>query len=167
MKKKIIIPLIVLAIIFFGLYIFQGSRFQKTNVLEFEIKKAGDNLKDDVNNSGVGGNAPEIAPDLEIKPADCDNNCLNFKKDNEKKYCQMVCGTETFFEDALDSGGSKEDCDEEKGIQKDYCLKDIAVGNKDFETCSEINDANMKKSCQNRIMEDIIEQQGGQDDSEM
>jgi|WetSurMetagenome_2_1015567.scaffolds.fasta_scaffold50553_3 hypothetical protein len=100
-----------------------------------------------------------VAPKIEVTPKDCDNDCSKFKKENEKEYCQEICGTKTYFEDASDSGGSSDDCTSEKGVQKDYCLKDIAVGNKDFKACEEIADANIKKSCKSRITEDLIESQ--------
>ena len=99
------------------------------------------------------------APDITVAPKDCDNDCSKFKKDSEKEYCQEICGTTTYFEDADDEGGDASDCSDEKGVQKDYCLKDIAVGNKDFKACDEISDASIKKACKNRISEDIIESQ--------
>lgn len=162
MKKKILIIFAVLVVIIFGFYILKGDRFQKTNIFENKEKDLGNNS--DENNIADGSNGEEniqsyVAPDIEIKSADCDNNCQKFNKDNEKEYCQIICGMDTFFEDGAEEGGSPEDCDEEKGVQKDYCLKDIAVGNKDAKTCEQISDANIKKSCQNRMMEDLLEEQ--------
>lgn len=163
MKKKTIIVLIILAVILFGFYISKGSRFQKTNIFENKPNEASDNSKnistDDSTNQGGNENDNAIAPNIEVKPADCDKDCSRFKKDNEKEYCQEICGTTSYFEDAEEEGGSSDDCNDEKGVQKDYCLKDIAVGNNDFKACEEISDKNIKKSCQNRITEDILEKQ--------
>jgi len=162
MKKKIIIIFIVLIAIFFAYYISHGSRFQKTSIFENKAGKANDTSDNtdttDQNDNGENGTS-YVAPNIEVKPTDCDKDCSRFKKDNEKEYCQEICGTTTFFEDAAEEGGSEDDCADEKGIQKDYCLKDIAVGNKDFKTCEEIKDANIKKSCTNRITEDLLEEQ--------
>jgi hypothetical protein len=131
------------------------------------VKKSEENITSD--SQSISDNDSEnpqetkntVAPQIDVAPKDCDNNCSSFKKDNEKEYCQEICGTKTYFEDASDSGGTSGDCASEKGIQKDYCLKDIAVGNKDFKACDEIADANIKKSCKSRITEDIIEAQNG------
>ncbi|MFA6048191.1 MAG: hypothetical protein WCV59_04825 [Parcubacteria group bacterium] len=162
MKKKIIIIFIILVAIFFAYYISKGSRFQKTNIFENKAGKADDNSNNtnttDQDNNGGSGTS-YVAPNIEVKPADCDKDCSRFTKDNEKEYCQEICGTTTFFEDAAEEGGSSDDCADEKGIQKDYCLKDIAVGNKDQKICDQIQDANIKKTCKNRIMEDILEEQ--------
>ena len=164
MKKKIIIIFVVLAATFFCYYILQGSRFRKTVTFETKKGQPTDNPKNTPDNNAAqsGEDSAEIAPSIEVQPADCDKDCTRFAKKNEKEYCQEICGTKTFFEDAEESGGSSDDCASEKGIQKDYCLKDIAVGNKDYKTCNEIKDANIKKSCQNRITEDILESQPSQ-----
>lgn len=162
MKKKIIIVFIILVAALSAYYIFQESRFKKTSIFENKAEKTSDNSDNtsatDQNNAQENS-ATTVAPNIEVKPADCDQDCSGFKNDNEKEYCQEICGTKTYFEDASDSGGSSDDCTNEKGIQKDYCLKDIAVGNKDFKTCDQISDAQIKKTCKDRITEDILESQ--------
>lgn len=163
MKKKIIIIISVIVVISFAVYILQGSRFKKTNIFQpittsKENNSSGnDNISSNDNNSDES--VAQTAPNIEVKPADCDNDCKRFTKDDEKEYCQEICGTTSYFENAGDEGGSDEDCSDAKGIQKDYCLKDIAVGNKDFKICSEIKDVNIKKSCRNRLTEDMLESQ--------
>lgn len=85
-----------------------------------------------------------------ITPEHCDNDCNAFKIDLKLyEYCQQSCGISPIR--------NVSDCSEEKGIQKDYCLKDLAVLKGDFSRCAPISDANIKQACQNRISQDAIE----------
>lgn len=82
----------------------------------------------------------------------CDNNCQAFAMDFKLlEYCHQVCGIAPLKEV---SG-----CDDKNNLEKDYCLKDLAITKKDSALCESINDANIKQTCQNRIMEDILESQ--------
>ena len=82
----------------------------------------------------------------------CDNNCQAFAMDFKLlEYCQQVCGIASIKEVS--------NCDDKNNIEKDYCLKDLAVNKKDFSLCEKINDANIRLTCQNRIAQDIIEKQ--------
>lgn len=87
-----------------------------------------------------------------ISPEQCSSNCHDFKKDSKKlDYCQQVCG--------ITPVEKVDDCNEQKDLQKDYCLKGLAITNEDISQCDNINDANIKQSCKNRITQDIIESQ--------
>jgi hypothetical protein len=169
MKLKLILIIIIFVLAaYFGYpvaknHFFKGTTKEIINTIP-ESSKGDTNFNNQENSSNdtfSNNNTPAdtVAPDIKVGPKDCDNDCSKFKKNNEKEYCQEICGTTTYFEDASDSGGSAEDCTSEKGIQKDYCLKDIATGNKDFKACNEISDENIKKSCKNRITEDLLEEQ--------
>lgn len=82
----------------------------------------------------------------------CNTNCDAFAIDFELlEYCQQVCGIAPVKEVS--------DCDGKSGIEKDYCLKDLAIGKKDSKLCDPIKDANVKLTCQNRILEDLVESQ--------
>lgn len=82
----------------------------------------------------------------------CNANCSAFAMDFKLlEYCQQVCG--------LAPVKDVSDCDKKKDIKKDYCLKDLAVTKKDSKLCNDIKDTNIKLTCQNRILEDIIENQ--------
>ena len=91
MKKKIIIIFIVLAAISFAFYISKGSRFKKTNVFELKAGKTIDNsgnateITNTEQNDNSDNSAGETAPNIEVKPADCDNDCANFTKDDDKE----------------------------------------------------------------------------------
>lgn len=89
--------------------------------------------------------------DIKISPSDCNNECSNFKKENELEYCKHACG--------LSAEQPTDDCSDKNDLEKDYCLKDLAVKNKDFKACDQINDSGIKKACKNRVTEDIIESQ--------
>jgi hypothetical protein len=127
------------------------------NELPNQSKENDDRESSDSNSNDDSENTQ--APDITVTSKDCDNECKKFEKDNELEYCQEICGITTYFEDSNDEGGETSECDDANGIQKDYCLKDIAVGNKDFNACEEIRDSNIKKACKNRISEDIMESQ--------
>lgn len=89
---------------------------------------------------------------ISVNPPDCDNECSNFKKDDELEYCKEVCGLS-----ALEKTEKPDGCENKSGIQKDYCLKDLGIEKKDFKICEQISDSGIKKTCQNRITEDIME----------
>jgi len=87
-----------------------------------------------------------------IKATDCDNSCQSFKNDVKNlTYCQEVCGLAPVKNDS--------DCGDKTELEKDYCLKDLGVAKKDFRLCDQIQDDGIKKTCQNRITEDVIEYQ--------
>ncbi len=90
---------------------------------------------------------------LEIMPEDCNENCQAFKDDEtDFEYCQQICGLTDRQEDLEDNA-----CDELDGLEKDYCLKDLAIENQDLSICEKITDKNVVKTCANRIWEDILE----------
>lgn len=90
---------------------------------------------------------------LDVAAKDCDENCKQFKADPEElKYCSQICGLEPIRKNITD-------CDNLEDLEKDYCLKDLAVSKKDFKTCDQIEDANIKKTCVNRVTEEILNSQ--------
>lgn len=82
----------------------------------------------------------------------CSTDCQAFANNLQYlEYCQQVCG--------LAPEKKVSNCDGKKDLEKDYCLKDLAIGKKDSSICGEISDANIKKTCKDRILEDILEGQ--------
>ncbi len=75
------------------------------------------------------------------------NNLVYFE------YCEQVCSLSPVKD------VSASDCGEEEGIRKDYCLKDLAINKLDSSICDQIDDANIKNTCKNRILQEIIESQ--------
>ena len=108
----------------------------------------------------VDANAPPVSatPSISgsmlahITPQHCTDNCQAFASDlSLLEYCQQVCGISPIKNETS--------CDGQKDIQKDYCLKDLAISKEDASKCDNINDANIKQTCKNRIAQDAIENQ--------
>ena len=119
---------------------------QKTNNTE----NSSDAVKKEENKEPV----EEEEEFLEITKNDCVNNCENFKSDaDELEYCREICGLAT-----KKAAGS---CGELEGLEEDYCLKDLAISEKDFKICEQIGDLGIKKSCKTRVTEEIL---NGDDD---
>lgn len=98
--------------------------------------------------------------DVTVAPSDCDNGCANFQKNEDLEYCRQVCGMSNISqEDTIIEQPAIGCASTTNGLQKDYCLKDLAVKNKDYEICNQINDTGIKETCKNRITEDILENQ--------
>lgn len=97
--------------------------------------------------------AAEAEPLLDVTTGDCANQCQDYKNDAEDlKYCQNFCGLDS-------SKKSADGCDQLEDLEKDYCWKDLAVSKKDLPVCDKIIDSGIKKSCRNRVSEDILDEQ--------
>lgn len=82
----------------------------------------------------------------------CDTDCRAFANDFRLlEYCQQVCGIIPIKKVS--------NCGDKSSLEKDYCLKDLAVTEKDSSQCEKIKDANIKLTCRNRIIQDILEGQ--------
>jgi len=91
---------------------------------------------------------------LKITADDCSDECENYKDDEEDlRYCQERCGiNQKPIPESLD-------CSDLEDLEKDYCLKNLAISKDDIKKCEEISDAGIKETCRNRIMEEILEDQ--------
>lgn len=92
---------------------------------------------------------------LDVSKNDCKNSCKDFTDPEDLKYCQQICNpapTENKIKE-------KKGCDALKDLEKDYCLKDLAINQSDVKICEDIDDTNIMKVCKNRIAEDVIEKQ--------
>ncbi len=87
---------------------------------------------------------------LQISKQDCDNGCKEYTEKEDLDYCKQVCGLSAINEKA-------DGCDALEDLEKDYCLKDLAVSKKDLKICDEIEDSGIKKTCKNRVTEDILD----------
>lgn len=80
----------------------------------------------------------------------CDTECRAFANNLQfLEYCQQVCGIVPIK--------TVSDCKDKKDLEKDYCLKDLAINKQDSSICKQIKDVNILQTCQNRIAQDIIE----------
>lgn len=174
-KRKIFILILIIAIItlaYFGYQIIASRYFKNApNTIENEKKSPSSQekeIKDEefskFSENEIGENEnPEVENyqmDLDEKGSalasitnqHCNDNCKAFATDLDIfEYCEKVCG--------ISPDKKVSNCDGEKEIQKDYCLKDLAVSKKDASICSKINDINVRKTCNNRLMEEILESQ--------
>jgi hypothetical protein len=80
----------------------------------------------------------------------CNSGCQAFKIDLKLfEYCEQACG--------ISPVKKVENCDDKKDLQKDYCLKDLAISKKDLGKCDDVQDANIKQACKSYIEQDSIE----------
>lgn len=94
-------------------------------------------------------NDPENTFYINVTPPDCMRECEPYQYDpKELEYCKNVCGL---------SSPDTRNCDILSGLEKDYCIKDTAIEEKDMTMCDDIEDAKIKETCKNRIQEDILE----------
>jgi hypothetical protein len=89
---------------------------------------------------------------LYVTSKDCDKNCDKWKDNvDDLRYCQEVCGIIPATQKE-----SKDECANLDGLEKDYCLRDVAVSKTDISVCEEIKDTRVKKVCKNRVVEDLL-----------
>jgi len=84
-----------------------------------------------------------------ITVKDCNSECEKFKNnENKLAYCRQICG--------LGIKSESDDCQNLKNLERDYCFKDMAIAKNDFKICDEIKDSGIKKTCQNRLTEEML-----------
>lgn len=88
---------------------------------------------------------------LNVTREDCEDECETYEEADDLKYCQQVCG----LNKAQDN--QKSDCESLSGVEKDYCLKNQAIDQNSLSICEKISDKKIKKTCQNRIAEDLLD----------
>lgn len=103
-------------------------------------------------NENVNINSNTNSSIRDVTNKDCDSDCKRFKDNSENyKYCQEVCG-----DIPIAGKNSEEDCVNLTGLDKDYCLRDLAVSKKDNSFCSKISDSKLKTTCRNRVAEELL-----------
>ncbi|KKP98023.1 MAG: hypothetical protein US25_C0060G0001 [Candidatus Moranbacteria bacterium GW2011_GWE1_36_7] len=179
--SKISISLFI--VLFFGLSFFGFNLFRERNAatqteneeipndeqtMEEELDAIADDStsladEDFVDNSAVDSSddpekeSVEIEKNnfLDVSKNDCENKCKDFTDPDDLKYCQQICGLAATKKDVQEKSG----CDLMQDLEKDYCLKDLAITKKDASICAQINDTNILKTCKNRIAQDMLESQ--------
>lgn len=106
---------------------------------------------------GISNEGVEIEDNnfLDVSKDDCKNDCKDFTDPTDLKYCRDICGLTPTKKDIKEKKG----CDALADLEKDYCLKDLAINTKNIEVCTQIVDTNVMKTCRNRVAEDLIEKQ--------
>ncbi|MDD5464079.1 MAG: hypothetical protein PHP62_02940, partial [Candidatus Moranbacteria bacterium] len=87
---------------------------------------------------------------LEILSSDCKNGCKDFEEAEDIQYCKQYCGL-------VSTPKTSDGCDKFEDLERDYCFKEEAIKKRDGKICNEIEDDGIKKSCFNRITEDILD----------
>ena len=171
--KKLLLPALFIALLlvlgYFGYPVIKERYFTKTSPVEIPAVEnisettnpqlqATDEEEDLLNETDQteedvqAENTPETNPVnfLNITSKDCDQKCEKYKTNAEDlKYCQEKCGLSL-------PAKNQDGCNQMEGLDADYCYKDLAVSKKDFKICDKIRDAGIKKTCQNRITEDLF-----------
>lgn len=84
---------------------------------------------------------------------DCSDECIAFKQDlNRYTYCRSVCGLSLTEAESL---VPVQPTDPE--LKQDLARKDQAVKEHNLAGCEEITDESLRKSCQVRVTEDLLE----------
>lgn len=89
---------------------------------------------------------------VDVTEEECTQECASFVKSEEQYYyCRNVCGF------SLDSEALLSAPDAHSSLSAQYQLKEEAIKEKNLGTCADIEDANLRKSCEVRITEDLLE----------
>ncbi|MEA1925811.1 MAG: hypothetical protein U9M90_01005 [Patescibacteria group bacterium] len=166
MEKKFIIILVVILLTGTGYYFwahrydyfFQGDNlFEVQDDVDKKSGEIGEEFDDESEEEDEDINEDEDIAQLYdapiITPAHCDNKCADFSGENEKEYCEEICGlTEGRRETATDG------CNELKDLKRDVCFKQQAIDEKNQSYCEEISDEALRENCENRVLEEIMDQ---------
>lgn len=166
MKRSFIIALIVILLAGTGYYLwthrydyfFQGDNFfEVQDDVDEKSEEAGeeyDEFNDENGEEDEDINDPDQLYDAPIiTPAHCDNKCADLSGENEKKYCEEICGFTEGRRETATNG-----CDELKDLKRDICFKQRAIDEKDQSYCEEISDEALRENCKNRVLEEIMDQ---------
>ena len=93
---------------------------------------------------------------LDVTTKNCDNQCKDFNDPEDFKYCQNVCGLIPIPKEEIIKTTKCELI--EDSLEADYCFKNQAISKNDIKICKNILDTNIKKTCTNRFLEDILDQ---------
>ena len=102
------------------------------------------------NDTTISEEVTEETTAYDITTEDCASKCENIKITKKKNYCNQICGFTT--------NTPTQSCDNLTDLEKDYCIQNQSIVEKDMNGCSQISDAGIKKQCQNRISEDFMDE---------
>lgn len=175
MKSKILLTIFIFlsAVVLFLTYQTVRERYYPVRETDGEpapiVKEMKDDKLDETENTvsetpiteenGGNKNEEEIERNqngqAKINVLDCSDNCERFQESKEDfKYCKKLCGLIP-----VTNKENRSECANLIGNDLDFCLRDLAVTKKDFKICDEINDGKIRSACNNRIIEDIFEEQ--------
>lgn len=130
----------------------QNSFLNSNSSLPGEVSQNQNSNENANGNENLNGNENQNSQSQEVTGKDCNEDCKRFKNDNGRfRYCQEVCG-----DIPVTSKNSEEECNSLTGLEKDYCLRDLAVSQKTVSLCNKITDAKLKSTCKNRVAEELL-----------
>lgn len=89
----------------------------------------------------------------EVLSEDCMKECSTFQSlPDQYVYCRSVCGLPLT---ALENSSPVQPAD--SNLEKDLQQKNTAIKESDLSKCEAIKDTQLKKSCQVRVTEDLLE----------
>ncbi len=148
MIAKLFLAVAVLTLLAGSIYFFL---MDKPEVAVFEQEE--DLLEEDSSESGVPFPEDVTTHFAEILPEDCTNECSTFQSSPDQYvYCRSVCGLPLT---TLENSSPVQPTD--SSLEKDLQQKNTAIKESDLSKCEAIKDTQLKKSCQVRVTEDLLE----------
>lgn len=152
MNRRAILLMVLLFVFISGGLLFLSLPSGENSLRFTQDKTVTDEMDTSEESENPSPSVPDREPSsvfIEILPSDCANECTAFTHESEKfRYCQSVCG----FSPA-ETGTSTKTNPYQKSIEQ----RDAAIKNKDLSACSDISDTNLRKSCEVRVTEDMLE----------
>lgn len=132
------------------------AEFEDDETIDLEEEDETDDISDDLEDEDIDEEDLDdtlIIEDnsfLEILSSDCKNGCKDFEEAEDIQYCKQYCGL-------VSTPKTSDGCNKFEDLERDYCFKEEAIEKRDGKICNEIQDDGIKKSCFNRITEDILD----------
>lgn len=106
---------------------------------------------DEESNPTTVGDPEDRIETSEILEKYCGQKCRSISDPADYDYCLEICG--------LKENNNVGDCEGmEEGMERDVCWKNKAINEKNASLCDKIFDGGLKEACQNRVLEDILDE---------
>lgn len=139
-------------------YFFQGEQLKIYENEENNPEEAQNNKTENDGDNSADLSEDQKSPDSNVRTSvkisnhDCDEQCENRKGTDSFRYCLEVCG----LSDLTEGLDQSDNCDTFSGFDRDVCYKNKAIKEKNDSSCKEISDEQLRESCINRVLEEIL-----------
>jgi len=171
--KKIFLLILLTAIVGGGCYLWENrERIFFQGQLKTVNKTSDGNTEVDLIQQDIANGTAQDAADKEkdnlnnensnqsysVQEGDCEQKCRNKKGTDSYNYCREICGLNEPPNLAEESSGEKEeDCEKiTDSFERGVCYKRKAIREKKDTYCDKIEDSQLKESCVNRVVEEIL-----------